>query len=392
MISPERMAKHIVNILHTSVSAYDAEGNKCFFAGNDNNESLLDYGDELRKKLLSLAVEDRPFIHLEGDLLDFGIFKHQGKVWIIGPVSSNYDNLRADELLRKYFNLPEGYKANLAIVELKVFAEILVALAETMADVNDSFSELFREGFADNQENNNSIKNYIKVHSELRESNTIHNPYSQELIEQACIEHGDLSGLQKSFDIAYEGQLGKLSKNQLRSAKNLAITVCALASRSAIRGGLKPEEAFSMSDAYIQSVEDMKTEETVLVSIRLFEEKLTRLVAEYKNSEIKNPTIIKCMDLVTKNLYYQATVESIANEMAFSPEYLTRLFRRETGKNLSQYIREAKVEEAKKLLVFTKESYKQIGAKLCFSSQSHFINVFRKYTGETPAQFRKHYS
>lgn len=55
---------------------------------------------------------------------------------------------------------------------------------------------------------------------------------------------------------------------------------------------------------------------------------------------------------------------------------------------LTQYILQEKVFEAQRLLRFTDQSLSELAALLAFSSQSHFQNVFKKQTGETPAQYR----
>ena len=57
--------------------------------------------------------------------------------------------------------------------------------------------------------------------------------------------------------------------------------------------------------------------------------------------------------------------------------------------DLADYIRTEKIEEAKRLLRFTDKPLSAIGAFLGFSSQGHFIGVFRKATGITPGEYRE---
>lgn len=52
------------------------------------------------------------------------------------------------------------------------------------------------------------------------------------------------------------------------------------------------------------------------------------------------------------------------------------------------YIREQKIDEAKRLLRQNEKSILQISELLCFSSQAHFQNVFKKEVGKTPLQYR----
>jgi len=71
--------------------------------------------------------------------------------------------------------------------------------------------------------------------------------------------------------------------------------------------------------------------------------------------------------------------------------YLSKLFKKETGVSVSDYIRDKKVETAKNLLKFSTLSYLNIGTALAFSSQSHFIKVFHQATGYTPKEYQKLY-
>ena len=55
------------------------------------------------------------------------------------------------------------------------------------------------------------------------------------------------------------------------------------------------------------------------------------------------------------------------------------------------FVLKEKIEEAKRLLRYTDKSLNAIAAYLGFSSQSHFANTFRKYSGKSPSEFRKLY-
>ena len=70
-----------------------------------------------------------------------------------------------------------------------------------------------------------------------REYGKVHNPYDQELREFSSIESGDLAQLKRSLSEDYPGEIGTLSEDPLRHAKNRGIVVVTLASRAAMRGG-----------------------------------------------------------------------------------------------------------------------------------------------------------
>lgn len=61
--------------------------------------------------------------------------------------------------------------------------------------------------------------------------------------------------LHKSFRESYAGKVGRVAADELRNIKDLAIAVISVSCRSAIEGGVLPEIAFSVSDAYIRQVD-----------------------------------------------------------------------------------------------------------------------------------------
>lgn len=72
-----------------------------------------------------------------------------------------------------------------------------------------------------------------------------------------------------------------------------------------------------------------------------------------------------------------------------STSYLSRLFKKETGISVSDYIRRQKIDMAKNLLKYSEYSMIEIANRLSFSSQSHFIQQFREIVGMTPKKYRE---
>ena len=68
---------------------------------------------------------------------------------------------------------------------------------------------------------------------------------------------------------------------------------------------------------------------------------------------------------------------------------LTTEFKKQTGRTLSDFIQQQKMQEAETLLLKTEQNLSQISSLLGFSSQSHFTRVFKEVHGMTPTEFRK---
>lgn len=64
---------------------------------------------------------------------------------------------------------------------------------------------------------------------------TWHNPYDQEMREQESIRRGDIEALKLCWEEKYEGSIGVLAPDPLRSLKNIAIGVITLPRAAQLR-------------------------------------------------------------------------------------------------------------------------------------------------------------
>lgn len=223
---------------------------------------------------------------------------------------------------------------------------------------------------------------------DYQEMGELHNPYDQELREQASIREGDYERLIRSFEESYAGRLATLSKNPLRSIKNLGIVVLAISTRAAIEGGLHPEQAFLLSDSYILKIDESQTQEEAFQIIRGAEIHFTQLVFEAKEKKIENPLILRAKSIIFKKLHDKVTVNEIAEELQTTPAYLSTVFKKETDMTIHAFVVKEKLKVAENLLIYSEYTIEEIANYLAFSSQSHFGNLFKKHYHLTPNKYR----
>ena len=82
-------------------------------------------------------------------------------------------------------------------------------------------------------------------------------------------------------------------------------------------------------------------------------------------------------------------MQSIADSLKISPNYLSALFRKNEGISLTRYILQEKISQARGMLLYSTMPYSEIAMYLGFSSQSHFCKVFRQFTALSPSEFRR---
>ncbi len=325
----------------------------------------------------------------------YGIVTGHNAIYIVGPVSfaspvylnCDYNELILEEEIEKY--VPQ--------VNPDDYLEDILFLNHMITGVESTTEQIIETNCLNHDHTGKVQKHFNDILFENHENNVHHNPYDQEMREFGSIENGDLIQLEKSLQEDYDGTIGTLAKDPLRNLKNLGIVLVTLASRAAIRGGLSPEISFSLSDSYIQQIEECKDLALVVPLAHKAEFQYAEMVHEIKEKQKgilkkqKNPRINKCKDFIFSHLHDRITLEDLAAEADCNPNYLSQLFKECEGISISGYILQEKINRAKNLLIYSDYSYIEIATYLGFSSQSHLGTQFKKHTGYTLRQYREIY-
>ncbi|MDE5584581.1 MAG: AraC family transcriptional regulator [Ruminococcus sp.] len=224
-----------------------------------------------------------------------------------------------------------------------------------------------------------------------REENFSHASFDREVAFYESICSGNIELVHVFMKPLFSEGCGILSENPLQNLKYHMVVLVALIARYCIKGGLSPEESYSMSDFYIVKADKCRTESEIREVHREAIEGYTRRMRSLKLDGVYSKQIVRAVDYMTSHIHSRITLAEVADYLKISSEYLSRLFKKETGMTFSEYINKLKIEEASSLLLFTERSDIEISSLLGFSSQSYFIKIFRKQMGITPKQYKKQY-
>ena len=89
------------------------------------------------------------------------------------------------------------------------------------------------------------------------------------------------------------------------------------------------------------------------------------------------------------NEYRLANLDEAARLVSLSPNYLSKLFRNETGKKFSDYLMEVKINQAKKLLRNVDMKIYEVAYHVGYDNPKNFTRAFKQYTGLSPWEFRE---
>ena len=227
-----------------------------------------------------------------------------------------------------------------------------------------------------------------RVYEETPQPHETHNVLAIEEALMEIVRKGDTAALRRWLQQVPAVRGGTIAPTQLRQLKNTFIVSVTLASRAAIRGGMREEDAFTLSDGYIQRVE-LLSEHSKIMNLQYnmileFTEQVEKLHLGHHPTKLATDVA----NYVRHHLSEPISTEKMAEEFYLSRPYLSAKFRQETGETLTDFILREKTEEAKRLLRYSDKSASAIGSYLGFSSHGHFIRVFKKYAGMTPNEYR----
>lgn len=221
-----------------------------------------------------------------------------------------------------------------------------------------------------------------------------HRAASEEKAFYEAVSDGNIEAVKKNCEarrFAESEGVGQLSRDPVTNLKYHFVISCAMITRVCIEAGIIEEQGYRMSDYYIQQLDDLHTTSAV--------EKLhDTMVIDFTTKMRMKSSHFKASKPVQSALNYiyihrndPISVEGVADAIGVSQSYLSRIFKKEVGVSVSEYVRQKKIETAANLLRYSPYSMVDIANRLSFSSQSHFIQTFRKIVGTTPLKYREKY-
>lgn len=101
--------------------------------------------------------------------------------------------------------------------------------------------------------------------------------------------------------------------------------------------------------------------------------------------------VAKVRKYIEEHLSYNISRQEIAEYVFLNKDYLSRIFKEETGQSIVDYIIKKKIHVACELLTTTTLSVSKVAACIGYTHMPYFSKIFKKETGMTPNEYRSHY-
>ena len=218
--------------------------------------------------------------------------------------------------------------------------------------------------------------------------------YYSEFSKYSEVQSGDIEAVEQKLhtgELVLISDMRILSESKMKNVIYHFVVAASTIARACMEGGLGHDEAYTLADIYIRKADKCKNEESVCELYKEMCHDFTERMSEIRKESVISLHIRKCIDYIYENLGSDLSVKTLAKLTGLNPTYLSRLFSKETGISIKQFITEAKSDTAQNLLKYSDLTYSGISETLGFSSQSAFIAVFKKITGFTPKVYREQY-
>ncbi len=223
----------------------------------------------------------------------------------------------------------------------------------------------------------------------IEQSMLVRNDITRLVREGAVDEIWTGLGSQSYLDNLVNELSTTMGSGNLRMAKDeFIIDATETFLHGAIPGGIGLKLGLQMLSSYVAKCEDAQSEAEVATLLNAMLMDVATVVNDVRTPAGIGPEVRECIKVIADDLANVPTIEQICHRIGCSTSYLTKHFKRETGLTINQYVRYRRMDEAKRLLRYTRYSLSEISDLLGFSSQPYFATTFKRETGITPKQYR----
>lgn len=344
---------------------------------------------ELRQLLYEHAVQqEMPYLYRDAHKVCFGCIIKEKQSFYFGPLSMEMLDRVHLHYFYAFYGVDPSREKKLKKFTLSKIISFTQLLAVLLADRQYSTEELERTSHLHEEAERSLETDEIFFQMKSEEEEIYHHTYLEERKLLDCVREGRVEdAVEKSRNM--DSELGKLSAKENNHWKNVCIVAITLCTRAAIDSGVPPYIAYQISDFYIQKCDECKDTLRIMKYRDQAVERITQEVRKTLEKKHVSSYVEQCRDYVGKHYREKIYLEDVAEILGVSSTYLSRLFRKETGICLQDYITEFRVERAANLLIYSNESLPRIAEYVNFPSQSYFGKVFKKYKQMTPRKYRE---
>lgn len=173
----------------------------------------------------------------------------------------------------------------------------------------------------------------------------------------------------------------------VRNSKNYCIIMNTLLRKAAEQGGVHPVHIDALSSEYAMRIESAVSPREISELMKVMFGGYCDLV--YRHSIKKHsPIVQKALLLIDADLSQELSLCALAKHLGLSSGHLATTFKKETGKTLSEYVRQKRIRHAMYLLHTTNLQVQTVAQHCGILDVQYFSKLFKNQVGKTPKEYR----
>ncbi|WP_144550397.1 response regulator [Bacillus sp. X1(2014)] len=204
-----------------------------------------------------------------------------------------------------------------------------------------------------------------------------------------CVEMANKSGLSDKAQL-FIAELRKRSQNDtIKSIPYLTDFLVSLRKRiitnDELRGFIEPIVEKTI-ESIVPETDFTRIEEKIhhLLNSSVY------IVGQYKKTTSPD-LVIRCKEIMDSNYNKEISLQEVAEIIGVSAAHLSRVVKKELGKNFTEYIVDLRMEKAKNLLESTNFKVMDISKTVGYDNPDYFSRIFKRQCGISPQDYRFHF-
>lgn len=210
--------------------------------------------------------------------------------------------------------------------------------------------------------------------------------YENEMIQ--AVAKGQIQKVEQLLAGMSELSFKKRVADPLRNMKNYCIIMNTLFRKAAESGGVIPVYLDKVSSDFAIKIEQITALSEISPLMKEILHSYCRLVRKHSMRDY-SPIVQKTIIFIDSDLSSNLTLSSLAMALNVSGGYLSTIFKKETGKTVTEYIRDKRIKHASYLLSATNLQIQTVALHCGIMDVQYFSKIFKKETGKTPKEYRE---
>lgn len=358
---------------------FDGGLRKQLFAGYDSSYSVKQFAGKCKDKAV--------YVMYDRFGMSYMIFWYQEEYTLIGPYMlaemerSTLDMARKLNISLFHIHTLDKYVYSTPIVKdmeaiIFVFLENIFGKGQLRIERSNVLAE----------EEYENLKPYLEEDDHLS-IELVEKRYQAEEQLLGAIEQGNITRANLAMAGMGQWRIPQRAETTFRDQKNMCLITNVLYRKAVQRAKVHPFHIDEVSNLFAKRIESANYQNELN---KISQEMIRKYCLLVQNYSMKGypETMGQILNYIDFHLAEPLSLKELAERFSINPSYLSRLFKKELGKTMTDYINEQRVEKSLMYLTVTGLQIQEVAARVGIVDENYFSRIFKKMKHITPKEYR----